>query len=60
MSEQYTCTMCKRTFNKGWSDEEALAERTANGFDHTECDLVCDDCFQKVMTWAQETGLHHE
>ena len=28
--EQYTCACCRGTFDKGWSDEEALAEFEKN------------------------------
>lgn len=50
MNEEYTCGMCKETFGKGWSDEEAIAEHT-NLFgtkDITDCAIVCDDCFNKL------------
>lgn len=49
MSNEYTCAMCGETLTKGWTDEEALAEKEANGFQEMECDLVCDDCYHKVM-----------
>ena len=47
--DNYICSMCRRTFTKGWSEEEALAEKSASGFDQFECSIVCDDCYHKVM-----------
>ena len=50
MSNQYICALCKRTFDKGWSDEEAKTELNENfpGFETDDCDLVCDDCYKKM------------
>lgn len=50
MSNQYTCTVCGNTYDKGWSDEEAETERLENWPDlpKEECDIVCDDCFKKM------------
>lgn len=49
MTDKFTCAICARTFTKGQSDEEALAELKAN-FDVPveDCDLVCDDCFKEM------------
>jgi hypothetical protein len=43
--------MCRETFDKGWSDEEASAELDANfpDFDTSDCDLVCDDCYKSMV-----------
>jgi hypothetical protein len=51
MSDTFTCAVCGGTFDKGWSDEEMLAEARLHGFD-LEGDnvLVCDDCFEPVMS----------
>lgn len=53
MSEKqsYTCSVCGETFDKGWSDEEAEAELTSTfpGQDKSECEIVCDDCYQEIM-----------
>ncbi len=50
MSDQYTCTICKGIFDKGWSDEEAAAEKEEifGSVPLEECDLVCDDCFNQL------------
>jgi rubredoxin len=45
----FQCAACGGVFDKGWSDAEATAERSANGFDDIDCAVVCDDCYIKVM-----------
>jgi hypothetical protein len=55
MAEKYTCASCKGTFEKGQSDEDAAAELTetfGGVFVPEDCDVVCDDCFQRMMAWA--------
>ena len=44
---QFRCEDCGEIFDKGWTDEEALAELKQNfkGWPADECDLVCDDCY---------------
>lgn len=46
----YVCAVCEGTFDKGWSDEEADAERAEQfpGFEQSDCDLVCDDCYKRM------------
>lgn len=48
--EQFNCVMCKQTFNKAWSDEEAEAEvkEVFGPIPLEECDVVCDDCYKKL------------
>ena len=50
MSDEYTCYLCKETFEKGVSDEEAMAEKDALWPDVPvdDCELVCDDCFKMM------------
>jgi hypothetical protein len=50
MNDQYKCFMCQQTFDKGWSDEEAEAEKLELFGDvpKNECELACDDCFQEI------------
>jgi hypothetical protein len=45
--DEYRCAACGRVFNKGVSDEEALAEKEDlfPSVPVEACDLVCDDCF---------------
>ncbi len=51
-SRAYTCDECHRTFDEGWSDDEAQAEalRTfgVRG-DSPGMARVCDDCYRAIM-----------
>jgi Fe2+ or Zn2+ uptake regulation protein len=51
---EYRCAMCGGifAFSDDWKDEEARAEAEQNGFDLTECLIVCDDCY-KLTPWGQ-------
>jgi len=50
MSDTFTCAACGETFDKGWSDEEMLAEARLHGFDPDDDGvLVCNDCFVPIM-----------
>jgi len=46
---QYRCEWCNGIFDKGWSDEEAMAEkeRDFEAVPMEACAVVCDDCYQK-------------
>lgn len=47
----YTCELCRGTFDKTISDEQAVAERTVL-WPNEEPDgfaLVCDECFEEIM-----------
>lgn len=47
----FTCDNCHRTFDQGWSDEDAKAEAEAAGFTAAELAdpaTVCDDCWQAM------------
>jgi hypothetical protein len=48
---EYECAACHGVFQKGVSDEEALAEAEVLFPDVPieAIDLVCEDCFQKIM-----------
>ncbi|MCK5604807.1 hypothetical protein KAR91_23155 [Candidatus Pacearchaeota archaeon] len=50
MSEKYTCALCKGVFEKTVPEDEALAELKEFFGDISvdECDIVCDDCWQKI------------
>lgn len=49
MADTYKCEMCQGVFTKGWSDEEADAERESKvGVPQNDCGLVCDDCWKKT------------
>ena len=54
--DHYTCAECHGKFIKGWSDEEAAAERTVNEINKIfdilpddEMEIVCDDCYKKYI-----------
>ena len=54
MTDTFKCVACRGTFNKGWSDEEAIAEHQEH-FPEVpleETDLVCDDCYQLLINPA--------
>lgn len=47
----YQCAMCGGVFEKGWTDEEANAERESifgKSISLAECDVICDDCFKLI------------
>ena len=46
---EYRCAECLEVYEKSWTDEEAAAEATANGFDGMDCVVVCDDCYHAAM-----------
>ena len=50
MSDMYTCAKCGGTYEKGWTDEESLAECFAI-FGEVPIEdrvLVCDDCWEEI------------
>ena len=54
MSGTWICDSCGKTFESGWSDEEANAEAQENfpGIDtgnRDEAGVVCDDCYDYIM-----------
>jgi hypothetical protein len=52
--ESYECTLCHETFVKTISDEEAMAEMEALWVETSDPKVICDDCFQRVMAWAEQ------
>lgn len=48
--EEYTCAVCEGTFEKGWSDAEALEDlkREFGDVSLTVCALVCDNCWKQI------------
>lgn len=48
---EYTCAVCHETFEYGWTDDEATAEKEQlwGNVPIEECEIVCDDCFQRIM-----------
>jgi rubredoxin len=57
-TETYTCALCGGVFEKGQSDEEALAESRAYFGDvpPEELAVVCDDCWEEVRPDRQGEG----
>ena len=51
---RFSCSLCGGVFEKGRSDEEAMAEYAEMfpGDDEEPTDLVCDDCWQDMI------GIH--
>lgn len=50
---QYLCECCGNIFNKGWTDEEAIAEfkehfPNLDPNDPDEAGLVCDVCYKML------------
>lgn len=50
MNEEYTCAMCKGVFEGTTPEDEAKAELKEYFGDVSvdDCDIVCDDCWQKI------------
>lgn len=50
MSDEYTCAVCGQTFTKGWTEDEALAEKSEffGDIPIEECEIVCDPCWKKM------------
>lgn len=53
MSNEFTCSMCKATFEKAWTDEEAHNEMLENFGELKESQktVICDDCYNEFMEW---------
>lgn len=47
----YRCAKCRKIFEKGQTEEEAIAEKDKMfvGIATEDCDLLCDDCYKLVM-----------
>ncbi len=51
--DEYECACCHGVFKLGWTDEEARAEQDENGWRDADCDIVCDDCYKKIIADPQ-------
>lgn len=51
--ETFTCANCKGEFNKGRSDEEALAELEEDFPDDQDqpMEVICEDCYQQMTAF---------
>jgi hypothetical protein len=52
MSDTFTCAICRKTFDKLLTDEEATAQLGGEfpGFKPEDCGVVCDDCLNRHFT----------
>lgn len=60
--ETYQCALCGGTFEKGRSDEDAVAEaKKLFGVDNANTDpsmlVICDPCFQTEMSTIKMAGM---
>ena len=49
-TNEYICAICKGVFEKTTPEDEALAELKEYFGDVSveDCDIVCDDCWEKI------------
>jgi hypothetical protein len=49
--DTFTCARCGGTWDKVWTDEEAMAEAEATFTEAelTDAAVICDDCYQAFM-----------
>ena len=49
---EYRCAICGEVFIKGLTDDETeqqLEEEFGSSWTPDDCELVCDDCYQKMF-----------
>lgn len=56
---EYRCDACGGVYEKGWSEEEAIAECQAYfpGTSPKDCGILCDDCHLRFMQWMRDEGF---
>lgn len=57
--DEYRCALCGKVYEKGWTDEEEAMQETNTYWPDTtreECDVVCDDCWQKIKPGGAVDG----
>lgn len=62
MSNEFTCEHCGGTFERAWSEADAIMEYQELWTEEQRAEpempvSVCDDCFQILMAKARELGL---
>jgi Fe2+ or Zn2+ uptake regulation protein len=56
MEKKFICDMCgnHEECSDDWTEEKRMKEALDNGFGHDlvkgDCQIVCDDCYNKAMT----------
>ena len=52
MDDEYTCERCHKTYQKGWSDEEAMeeSEDIFGEIPKEDRAVICDDCWNYIMS----------
>lgn len=53
---EFKCAVCGGVFAKVLTDEEAeqqLRDEFGDGWTPGDCDMVCDDCYQEMVVWAE-------
>jgi len=47
---EYRCMLCGQVYEKGWSEEEAMAESRAiwGQIPQQNLAVICDECWQKI------------
>ena len=55
MPDTFTCSICRGTFEKAWSDDEAKAEAAVNypTTPFEDCGIVCDNCYHELPEWMR-------
>ncbi len=51
-NNQFKCAVCGNVYEKGLTEDEALAqlnEEFGGIFTPDDCELVCDDCYNKMF-----------
>ena len=56
---EYQCCVCDGVFEKGWTDDEAMeeSEEVWGAMPPDELEVVCDDCYNKMMGGETVTDL---
>lgn len=60
MMNKFICECCKKSFDSLWTEKECLIEKKEIFGDMPLSNMakVCDDCYQAIMVYAMENGLH--
>lgn len=56
----FICSNCRREFEKGWTEAEAMAEAEARypGVGFVDMDVVCEDCEAEFSAWYERHGAN--